>query len=35
MAPVSDVVPAVTGHPARTVAEHLRTHPGDWAHLRA
>jgi len=31
---VSDVVPAVTGHPALTVAEHLRRHPGDWAHLR-
>jgi NAD(P)H dehydrogenase (quinone) len=31
---VSDVVPALTGHPARTVAEHLRAHPEDWAHLR-
>ncbi|MFW3170729.1 NmrA family NAD(P)-binding protein [Geodermatophilus sp. CPCC 206100] len=34
MAAVSDVVPALTGHPARTVAEHLRASPGDWAHLR-
>jgi NAD(P)H dehydrogenase (quinone) len=31
---VTDVVPTVTGHPARTVAEHLRAHPEDWAHLR-
>ena len=31
---VTDVVPALTGHPARTVAEHLRAHPEDWAHLR-
>jgi NAD(P)H dehydrogenase (quinone) len=31
---VSDVVPTLTGHPARTVAEHLRAHPEDWAHLR-
>jgi uncharacterized protein YbjT (DUF2867 family) len=31
---VSDVVPAVTGHPALTVAEHLRRHPEDWAALR-
>jgi NAD(P)H dehydrogenase (quinone) len=34
MARVTDVVPTLTGHPARTVAEHLRTHPEDWAHLR-
>jgi NAD(P)H dehydrogenase (quinone) len=34
MAPVTDVVPSLTGRPARTVAEHLRAHPGDWAHLR-
>jgi NAD(P)H dehydrogenase (quinone) len=33
LAPLSDVVPRLAGHPARTVAEHLRTHPGDWAHL--
>jgi NAD(P)H dehydrogenase (quinone) len=31
---VSDVVPTVTGHPALTVAEHLRRHPEDWANLR-
>jgi NAD(P)H dehydrogenase (quinone) len=31
---VTDVVPSLTGHPARTVAEHLRAHPEDWAHLR-
>lgn len=30
---VTDVVPALTGHPARTIAEHLRAHPEDWAHL--
>jgi len=30
---VTDVVPEVTGHPALTVAEHLRRHPEDWAHL--
>lgn len=35
LAPVTDVVPRLTGHPARTVAEHLRAHPEDWAHLRA
>ena len=35
LASVTDVVPRLTGHPARTVAEHLRTHPDDWAHLRA
>jgi uncharacterized protein YbjT (DUF2867 family) len=34
LAHVSDVVPRLTGHPARTVAEHLRAHPEDWAHLR-
>ena len=31
---VTDVVPRLTGHPARTIAEHLRAHPEDWAHLR-
>jgi uncharacterized protein YbjT (DUF2867 family) len=31
---VTDVVPSLTGHPATTVAEHLRAHPEDWAHLR-
>ena len=31
---VTDIVPTLTGHPARTVAEQLRTHPEDWAHLR-
>ncbi len=35
LSPVTDVVPRLTGHPARTVAEHLRAHPEDWAHLRA
>ena len=35
MAAVTDVVPTLTGHPARTVAEHLRAHPEDWAHLRS
>jgi len=35
MARVTDVVPTLTGHPARTVAEHLRAHPEDWAHLRS
>jgi len=34
LATVSDVVPTLTGHPASTVAEHLRRHPEDWAHLR-
>jgi uncharacterized protein YbjT (DUF2867 family) len=34
LATVTDVVPELTGHPARTVAEHLRAHPEDWAHLR-
>jgi NAD(P)H dehydrogenase (quinone) len=33
LATVSDVVPRLTGHPARTVVEHLRTHPEDWAPL--
>lgn len=31
---VTDVVPRLTGHPARTVAEHLRDHPEDWSNLR-
>jgi uncharacterized protein YbjT (DUF2867 family) len=31
---VTAVVPRLTGHPARTVTEHLRAHPEDWAHLR-
>jgi NAD(P)H dehydrogenase (quinone) len=31
---VTDVVPTLTGHPARSVAAHLRAHPEDWAHLR-
>jgi uncharacterized protein YbjT (DUF2867 family) len=31
---VTDVVPSLTGHPALTVAEQLRRHPEDWAHLR-
>ncbi len=31
---VTDVVPELTGHPALTVAEHLRRHPEDWANLR-
>jgi hypothetical protein len=35
LARVTDTVPALTGHPARTVAEHLRAHPVDWAHLRS
>ena len=34
LATVSDVVPTVTGSPALTVAEQLRRHPEDWAHLR-
>ena len=34
LATVTDVVPALAGHPALTVAEHLRRHPEDWAHLR-
>jgi uncharacterized protein YbjT (DUF2867 family) len=35
LASVTDVVPRVTGHPARSVAEQLRAHPEDWAHLRS
>ncbi|TFV59298.1 hypothetical protein E4P41_12070 [Geodermatophilus sp. DF01-2] len=34
MAAGTDVVPRLTGLPARTVAQHLRAHPEDWAHLR-
>ena len=34
LAGVTDVVPSLTGHPALTVAEHLRRHPEDWAGLR-
>ncbi|MDT0277884.1 NmrA family NAD(P)-binding protein [Blastococcus goldschmidtiae] len=34
LATVTDVVLRLTGHPARTVAEQLRAHPDDWAHLR-
>jgi NAD(P)H dehydrogenase (quinone) len=34
LATVTDVVPTLTGHAALTVAEHLRRHPEDWAHLR-
>jgi uncharacterized protein YbjT (DUF2867 family) len=34
LATVTDVVPDLTGHPATTVAEHLRRHPDDWANLR-
>jgi NAD(P)H dehydrogenase (quinone) len=34
LASVTDVVPTLTRHPALTVAEHLRRHPEDWAHLR-
>jgi NAD(P)H dehydrogenase (quinone) len=34
LATVTDVVPRLTGHPARTVADHLRAHPEDWASLR-
>ena len=34
MAAVTDVVPRVTGHAARTVREHLLAHPEDWAELR-
>jgi NAD(P)H dehydrogenase (quinone) len=30
---VTDVVERLTGHPPRTVAEQLRMHPEDWAHL--
>jgi NAD(P)H dehydrogenase (quinone) len=32
---VTDVVPTLTGHPARTVAEHLHAHPEDWTHLHS
>ena len=32
-ATVTDVVERLTGHPARSVAEHMRAHPEDWAHL--
>ena len=35
LATVTDVVPRLTGHPARTVSDHLRAHPEDWAHLAA
>jgi uncharacterized protein YbjT (DUF2867 family) len=35
LAAVTDVVERLTGHPPRSVAEHLRAHPEDWAHLRA
>jgi len=31
---VTDVVERLAGHPPRSVAEHLRAHPEDWAHLR-
>jgi hypothetical protein len=31
---VSDVVPRLTGHPARGLAEDLLAHPESWAHLR-
>jgi NAD(P)H dehydrogenase (quinone) len=34
LASVTDVVERVAGHPPRSVAEHLRAHPEDWAHLR-
>jgi uncharacterized protein YbjT (DUF2867 family) len=34
LATVTDIVPTLTGHPALTVAEHLRRHPEDWAGLR-
>jgi uncharacterized protein YbjT (DUF2867 family) len=34
LATVTDVVPTLTGHPARTVTEHLRAHPEDGANLR-
>ena len=35
LARVTDAVATLAGHPARTVAEHLRAHPEDWAHLRS
>ena len=34
LATVSDVVPALTGHPARSLATVLREHPGLWRALR-
>jgi NAD(P)H dehydrogenase (quinone) len=34
LATVTDVVERLTGRPPRSVAEHLRAHPEDWAHLR-
>jgi uncharacterized protein YbjT (DUF2867 family) len=34
LARVGDVVPTLTGHPARSLAEVLRSHPEGWAHLR-
>jgi NAD(P)H dehydrogenase (quinone) len=34
LATVGDAVQRLAGHPARTVAEHLRAHPEDWSHLR-
>jgi NAD(P)H dehydrogenase (quinone) len=34
LATVTDVVPRLSGHPAHSVAEQLRAHPEDWAHLR-
>jgi NAD(P)H dehydrogenase (quinone) len=34
LASVTDVVERLTGHLPRSVAEHLRAHPEDWAHLR-
>jgi NAD(P)H dehydrogenase (quinone) len=35
LARVTDAVAILAGHPARTVGEHLRAHPEDWAHLRS
>jgi uncharacterized protein YbjT (DUF2867 family) len=35
LARVTDAVATLAGHPARTVAEHLRAHPEDWAHLHS
>lgn len=32
---VADTVPRLTGRPAQTLPEFLRTHPASWAHLRA
>jgi NAD(P)H dehydrogenase (quinone) len=34
LASVTDVVERLAGQPPRSVAEHLRAHPEDWAHLR-